>query len=87
MLTNGSETDGHVHEVTHDKIHKSLHIIDPETFTVGNGTDFFALCREILQCKSFVLKHNYICSQCDELIELSRPFPDKAGMEDKGLGM
>jgi len=69
MLTNGWETDGHVHEVTHDKIHKLLNIIDPETFTMGDGTDLFALCREILQFKSFVLKCNYICSQCDELIE------------------
>jgi len=69
MLTNGWETDGHVHEVTHDKIHRSLHTIDPETFTIGNGTDLFALCREVLQCKSFVLRHNYICSECDKLIE------------------
>jgi len=69
MLTNGWETDEHVQETTRDKIHKALHIIDPETFTMGDGTDLYALCRQILQSKSFVLKHNYKCSQCDELIE------------------
>src|SRR5882762_8965102 len=55
MLTNGWETDGHVHEVTCDKIHRSLHTIDPETFTIGNGTDLFALCER--SCNV-----NHLCS-------------------------
>ena len=69
MLTNGWKTEGHVHEITRDEIHNILHASDPETFTIGNGTDLFALCKEVLQYNSFVLKHNYICSQCERLFK------------------
>src|SRR5882762_448743 len=69
MLTNGWKTEGHVHEVTHDKIHNILHNSDPETFTIGNGTDLFALCKKVLQYNSFVLKQNYICSQCERVLQ------------------
>jgi len=63
------KTEGHVHEVHVIKYITLLHASDPETFTIGNGTELFALCKEVLQYNSFVLKHNYICSQCERLFK------------------
>jgi len=69
MLTTGWQSEDQVHEVTQDKIQKLLHILDPEAFTMGDGTDLFALCRIILLYNTYVLKHNYVCYECNDLFK------------------